>query len=89
MTKQVFEITIDCERNKLVDIRAGGPQYLGYNFCMTTTKDEEKLYWWFFKLVQDNHQPVLNIKIKKAGAWAKRKMWSEKEIEECIKKGYK
>lgn len=82
MAKNIFEIIIECERS------TAAKNVFGFSFCVTTTKDEEKLYWWLFKLMKDNNQPFTNIKIKKV-AKTKYEIQSEKEIEERLKEGYK
>jgi len=86
--KKVYSISINCEPNDPVDVRCGGPLTLGFDFVTRSDETPEELEKHLRFILKENHIPCLSISICEAGAWAKCKMWTKKQMEECIKEGY-
>lgn len=82
-------IVVNCERNDTVDIRCGGPLFLGYDFYVND-EDLDSIVEDIQKQLKKNHQPCMNIywvdipeeKVEKY------KLWNKDSIRECIKVGY-
>lgn len=82
-------ITVICEHNDSVDIRCGGPLYLGYNFFVND--DElEAIVDYIRKQLRKNHQPCMNIYWEDIPEEDVEKydLWDKTRIQECIKNGY-
>ena len=75
------KVTIDCKRNDDVDIRAGGPEYLGFDFYVDDYPDEE-IKDFIEKSLKRNGHDCISIKIT---SYRIPKIWTSKEIDECIK----
>lgn len=80
------KIVVDCERNDPVDIRCGGPNYLGFDFYV---KDEEvkELKDVILRELSKNKIPCLSIYVEDEER-QNVKVWDEEQIIECIKEGY-
>ena len=83
------KITIDCVRNEdKTDLRCGGPQYLGFDFCIMAhhgyPKDIEKI---IRNLLEKHNRPIIDIIVSRPRE-LNCKAWSFEEIEQCIQKGY-
>ena len=76
-------ISVDCEENDSVDIRCGGPKYLGFDFYvdLDKVKQMEKFISSCFKKYQ---RPVISI--HNVGESLVETLWTKEMIEECIKK---
>ena len=86
--KHVYEISINCEPNDPVDIRCGGPLALGFDFTIRTDESKEDIENFLKFTLKQYGRPLMSIQVVDAGAWMKRKMWTKKQMEECIKEGY-
>ena len=85
---KVRVLSIDCEKNDAVDIRCGGPAYLGFDFYVKGEEDKEKLRVFLEKTLKKHNRPNLGMNISPPTTMDKRKLWSRKMIDDCIQKGY-
>lgn len=76
-------VIIDCEQNDWDDIRHGGPQFLGFDFVVDSSENNEDLEKFLRKTLKISGHSCLGIKIYELD---KPKIWTREEIEECIKK---
>lgn len=80
-----FLIAVDCEKNDSVDIRCGGPIFVGYDFVAEGTKEELEAF------IRDTlsicKQPVSSVILTPYSS-AEAKIWSKEEIEEEIRNSY-
>ena len=81
----MYKIIVNCEENDIVDIKCGGPRFLGYDFFV---ENEPEDFIEFIKnSLKENKQPLLSIySINEENS--KAKIWSKEEILKCIKDGY-
>lgn len=75
-------VVIDCEHNDWSDIKCGGPQYLGFDFVVDSSENNEDLEIFLRKTLKINGHGCISIKIYEMD---KPKVWTREEIEECIK----
>ena len=75
-------VLIDCERNDWDDIKYGGPQYLGFDFVVDDSENNEDLENFLRKTLKINGHGCISSKIYEMD---KPKVWTREEIEEHIK----
>ena len=74
-----IKIGIDCVENDPVDIRCGGPKYLGFHFILEeSTKDEMKEF--ILEALECIELPVKNIYYCSEGDYPKSKIWTKEKI---------
>ena len=78
------KIVIDCERNDIVDIKCGGPEYLGFDFFV---EDEniENIITFIKEELKKNSLPLISINYYDTN---NTKVWTKEQISKCIKEGY-
>ena len=81
-------IGVDCVANDPVDIRAGGPEYLGFDFSVPT-KDYDYMKEFIIDTLLGYEIPIIGI--YKAGEkdLPKEKVWTESKIAAEIRKDAK
>ena len=77
------KVIIDCEQNDLDDIKYGGPQFLGFDFVVDSSENDEELERFLRKTLKIAGHDCLGIKIYELD---QPKIWTREEMEECIKK---
>ena len=75
------KVVVDCEKNDLVDVKCGGPQYLGFDFYVDDFDDEEIENFIRRTLKKYGHN-CIGITVKEVSV---PKVWTAQEIEDCIK----
>ena len=75
-------VTIDCERNDWEDIRCGGPQFLGFDFTVDDSEDDEELKKFLQEKLKQYKRGCISINIHTI---IQPKIWTREEMEECIK----
>jgi len=82
---EAIRIAVDCEENDSVDIKAGGPPTLGYDFYVDPEKVDE-----IINIIRDElhkqGQSVMSISAR--GTRIVKKVWTKDQIQKCIKEGY-
>lgn len=81
----VIKIEVNCEKNDPVDIRCGGPKFLGFDF-FTKKIDASDAIEFIREQLNKNSLPLINIDIQSASEDAT--IWTKEKIAECIKNGY-
>ena len=85
MKIQCYEINVNCQKNDPVDIRCGGPDYLGYDFCVEKSKVDEMIK--FIKETCKNlNVPIVNISYFNDFIYEKEanQVWTKEKIYKCI-----
>lgn len=82
---KVIKIEVNCEKNDPVDIRCGGPEFLGFDF-FTKKIDASDTIEFIKKQLDINNTPLMKIDIQSAPENAT--IWTKEKIAECIKNGY-
>ena len=79
------KISVDCVYNDPVDIRCGGPEYLGFDFFV---KEEDVQMMKEFITITLNSLEIPLISIYESGFvnLSPNKVWTKERIFECIKK---
>ena len=75
-------VVIDCERNDWEDIKCGGPQFLGFDFVVDDSENNKELEEFLRETLKKSGNPCIGIRIYDI---KDPKVWSRKEMEECIK----
>jgi hypothetical protein len=76
---------ISCEHNDSVDIRAGGPPVLGYDFYVSPDEDEEEMKRFLEGCIKKYRRPFMGISTYKRKNFPVRNLWTKKMMEECIR----
>ena len=76
------KVIIDCEQNDLDDIKYGGPLFLGFEFIVDSSENNEELEQFLRKTLKITGHHCLGIKIYELDP---PKIWTREEMEECIK----
>ena len=77
-------IVVNCEENDIVDIKCGGPRYLGFDFIVNDNEVEEMTN--FIKdTLKENNTPLISIYSTETTST---NLWTKEKIKECIKEGY-
>ncbi len=85
---KVAKICVDCEKNDIVDIKCGGPEYLGFDFNVSLSELEE-LKIFIKSEIEKKGLPIDNIYSYNQNYYLpKEKVWTRERIRDCIKQGY-
>ena len=77
---------VSCEHNDSVDIRAGGPPVLGYDFIVSPDEDEGEMKEFIKECIKKYKRPFIGISTYKRKNFPVENLWTREKIEECIKK---
>ena len=80
------KIIVDCEANDPIDIKIGGPNYLGFDFFVED-KDAKNMKKFILSELTKNKLPCIGIHITDEPR-PNVKAWDKKMISKCIKEGY-
>jgi len=78
-------IDISCQSNDPVDIRAGGPEILGYEFYVSPDEDIKEIEDFLKKCIKKYNQPYMGMTNKKREDFPVKHLWTKEKMEECIK----
>lgn len=78
------QITVDCERNDPVDIKCGGPEYLGFDFFVNDA-DVDEIIEFIKSELNKNELPLISIESYDCPDTS---AWTKENISACIKEGY-
>lgn len=79
------KISVDCVPNDPVDIRCGGPEYLGFDFFVR--EEETEILKEFISITLNNFEiPITNIYVSNFLDLSPNEVWNKERIVECIKK---
>ena len=80
-------ISVDCERNDPVDIRCGGPDYLGYDFKIEYDRKDE--FQRFIKeQIKASGGPFIRFSEGTKGTSERHELWTKTDIAMEIHNGY-
>lgn len=85
MKVKCVKIYVDCQKNDPVDIRCGGPEYLGYDFFVEESKAEE-IKNFIIDSCKELNVPIKNIYFDSTKVYTKdlSKVWTKEKVYECI-----
>jgi hypothetical protein len=86
--RKVIHISIDCERNDPVDIRCGGPAYLGFDFYVAEGEGARPYLTHIRKCLKRYGRPMIGTQCRHITREADAKVWTREDIEASIQKGY-
>ena len=76
-------IGVDCVVNDPVDVRCGGPEYLGFDFNVPTEETESSIK--FIKIVLNEfHVPLIKMYTNGEIDLDEKKVWSKERIVDAI-----
>lgn len=78
-------VIIDSVENDSVDIRCGGPLWLGFDFSVDADEDPEELKTWLREVAAKHGCPIRSILIASCTREVQ-KVWSREEMEHVIAK---
>ena len=79
------KISVDCVKNDPVDIRCGGPDYLGFDFFVKEelTDDMEK---FIYLTLKNLNVPLIRIYTNGKKVLEEKEIWTKEKIVQSIKK---
>ena len=85
MKVNCYKVIIDCQRNDSVDIKCGGPEYLGYDFFIDCENSHEMIEY-IKEVCQELNVPIINLYFDQDKIYEKEegKIWTKEKIYECI-----
>ena len=85
MKVNCYKISIDCQENDSVDIRCGGPEYLGYDFFIDCENANEMISY-IKETCKELNVPILNLYLDQDKIYEKDedKVWTKEKIYACI-----
>lgn len=83
---EINKIIVDCEDNDIIDIKCGGPRFLGYDFFVNSEEVDE-IISFIKEELKKNEQPLIRIfHVKETNLSVE--LWTKEKISKCIKDGY-
>ena len=79
------KIAVDCVVNDPVDIKAGGPYYLGFDFYVKEEETTEMINY-IKEVLNENNIPLINIYNEYKTLYPMEKVWTKEKINRCILK---
>ena len=80
------KISVDCVINDPVDVKAGGPEYLGFDFFVKNTETME-ITKFIIQTLNEFNIPLISIGvIQKNILLTEKEIWDKNRIAECIAK---
>jgi len=80
-----IHLSVACIENDSVDIRAGGPAILGYDFYISPDMNLEKVERKIRKWIDKYDRPFIGISGKERKDTNVKHLWNLKGIKKCIK----
>ena len=80
-----LKICVDCVANDPVDIRCGGPEYLGFDFNVRE-EETEKMKRFIALTLETFEVPLTNMYISEKICLEEKDVWTKERIVETIKK---
>lgn len=81
-------VVVNCEENDIVDIKAGGPSILGFDFYVDVDENMEDIMNFIKKELEKNKLPLVDIYVAENKRVEEKDLWTRRKIIKCIKKGY-
>ena len=81
--KKCFKVVVDCQKNDEVDIKCGGPEYLGYDFYVDPEIVTEMMEY-IQETCKELNVPIINIYFDCSKYYNKKDFWTKEKIYECI-----
>ena len=82
---QCLKIMVNCTHNDPVDIKAGGPENLGFDFFVKSD-DVQEMITFITLTLQEYKIPLVNIGIgQETVSLSPNEVWTKEKITECIK----
>ncbi len=81
----VAKIAVDCTENDPVDIKAGGPEILGYDFFVRESEAEEKIKF-IRAIIAELNVPLKDVYIAEFDKLSEDQLFSNEEIRRCIER---
>lgn len=82
---QCSTISVDCCHNDPVDIRCGGPEYLGFDFYVDK-REVQKMMHFLIVTIEQLHCPLMNISIGEDIVMDEDQVWTKERILASIAK---
>jgi hypothetical protein len=80
-----IHIKVDCAINDPVDIRAGGPAVLGYDFYVSPDVKINTIITTIKKFLKKYNRPLMDISHYVHKDFNVESLWTVERIEQCIK----
>lgn len=85
MKVNCYKVSIDCQENDPVDIKCGGPEYLGYDFFIDCESAKE-IIDYIKETCNELNVPILDLYLDQEKFYEKDedKVWTKEKIYKCI-----
>lgn len=80
---EAIHYSVDCKKNDPVDIKCGGPYYLGFDFYVDIERPEEEVREKIRELLEKYNKPCVSIHARHHRAV--KKLWTDDMMEEYIR----
>lgn len=77
-------ISIDCIENDPVDIKAGGPEHLGFDFFVKES-DTNEMVGFIYLTLDEYKLPVKRVYFSGTRMLEEKDVWTKERIASCIK----
>ena len=84
-TVKCITINVDCCHNDPVDVRCGGPEYLGFDFYVKRHEEQEMIRYIITSL-EELHVPLMSIRLGDPIELAEEHVWTKERILKSIVK---
>lgn len=81
---QAVYIGVNCEANDPIDVKCGGPEYLGYDFYISIEENLSIVERNIKQYLIDNKKPFVSIVHNLIEDFNVEDLWSLEKIEKCI-----
>lgn len=79
------KVSIDTEENDPVDIRCGGPQYVGYDFVVDADEDPKEVEKFIKQCFADLHRSYVHLYVSTSTVEVpKENIWDHARMRHCI-----
>ena len=80
-----YKISVDCCANDPVDVRVGGPEYLGFDFFVKEENKDEMILF-VAETINSLEMPLFKVYFSDTALLEERDIWSKERIVETILK---
>ena len=77
-------ISIDCIENDPVDIKIGGPEYLGFDFFVREN-DVNEIVSFIYQKLDEYKLPIKRVYFSTVRTLDEKDIWTKEKIASCIK----
>ena len=82
--RKAVKITVDCKENDRVDVRCGGPLYLGFDFYVNPRYGLEMYKAYIRECFSKHRIPCLSMRCNEVEVKADQQLWTKPALRKAI-----